>query len=221
MQLHTTFYVVESSAPPLISLQTSVDLGLVKLTYSIENVNTGISRQDVLDEYADLFQGIGLCPGTCKLHLKPDAVPVIDTHRRIPEALRDRVKEELLRMEENGIIQRVTEPTDWVNSMHAVEKPKTGKLRIVLDPKALNEKKSRPHYPMQTLDDVTSRLTDAKFFSTLDVTHAYWSVMLYLESSYVTMFSSPFGRWRFLRLPLELRVHKIFFNKKWTPFSNH
>ena len=91
MQLQTTFYVVESSAPPLISLQTSVDLGLVKLTYSIENVNTGMSRQDVLDEYADLFQGIGLFPGTCKLHLKPDAVPVINPPRRILEALRDRV----------------------------------------------------------------------------------------------------------------------------------
>ena len=214
MQLHTTFYVVEISAPPLISLQTSVDLGLVKLTYSIENVNTGMSRQDVLDEYADLFQGIGLFPGTCKLHLKPDAVPVINPPRRIPEALRDRVKEELLRMEENGIIQRVTEPTDWVNSMHAVEKPKTGKLRIVLDPTALNENIRRPHYPMQTLDDVTSRLTDAKFFSTLDVTHAYWSVMLDLESSYLTTFSSPFGRWRFLRLPFGIKSSQDIFQQK-------
>ena len=121
-------------------------------------------------------------------------------------------------MEENGIIQRVTEPTDWVNSMHTVEKPKTGKLRIVLDPKALNENIRRPHYPVQTLGDVTSRLTDAKFFSTLDVTHAYWSVMLDLESSYLTTFSSPFGRWRFLRLNFGI---KIFFNKTWTPFSNH
>ena len=173
-----------------------------------------MSRQDVLDEYADLFQGIGLFPGTCKLHLKPDAVPVINPPRRIPEALRDRVKEELLRMEENGIIQRVTEPTDWVNSMHAVEKPKTGKLGIVLDPKALNENIRRPHYPMQTLDDVTSRLTDAKFFSTLDVTHAYWSVMLDLESSYLTTFSSPFGRWRFLRLPFGIKSSQDIFQHK-------
>ena len=147
-QLQTTFYVVESSAPPLISLQMSVDLGLVKNTYSVENVNTGMSRQDALDEYEDLFQGIGLFPGTCKLHLNPDAVPVINSPRRTPEALRDRAKEELLRMEENDIIQRVTEPADWVNSIRAVEKPKTGKLRIVLDPKALNENIRRPHYPM-------------------------------------------------------------------------
>ena len=188
----------------------------VKLTYSVENVNIGMSRQDVFDEYAGLFKGTGLFPGTCNLHLKPNAVPVINPPRCIPETLLNRVKEEFLRMEENGIIQRVTEPTDWVNSMHAVEKPKTGKLRIVLDPKALNENIRRPHYPMQTLDDITSRLTGAKFFSTLDVTHAYWSVKLDLESSYLTTFSSPFGRWRFLRLPYG--IPRTFFSKKWTQF---
>ena len=77
--------------------------------------------------------------------MKSDAVSIVNPPRRIPEAQRDRVKEELLRMEANDIIKRVTdEPTDWVNSMHAVEKPKTGKLRIVLDPKALNENIRRP-----------------------------------------------------------------------------
>ena len=34
----------------------------------------------------------------------------------------------------------------------------------------LHENIRRPHYQMQTLDDVTWCLTDAKFFSTLDVT---------------------------------------------------
>ena len=110
-----------------------------------------------------------------------------------------------------------TEPTDWVNSMHAVEKPKTGKLRIVLDPKALNENIRRPHYLMQTLDDITSRLTGAKFFRTLDVTHAYWSIKLDIESSNVT-FSSPFGRWRFLRLPFGIKSSQDIFQQKWTQF---
>ena len=96
------------------------DLGLVKITYSVENVNNGMSRQDVFDEYAVLFKGIGLFPGICKLHLKPDAVPVVNPRRRIPEG-QEIVKEELFRVEKSGIIQRVTEPSDWVYSMHAVK----------------------------------------------------------------------------------------------------
>lgn len=61
-------------------------------------------------------------------------------------------------MEENKIIAKVDTPTDWVNSLVVVEKPKTGKLRICLDPKALNNAIRRPHYPMRTLDEVTSQL---------------------------------------------------------------
>ena len=147
--------------------------------------------------------------------MKSDAVPVENPARRIPEALRDRVKEELLRMEANDIIKRVTdEPNDWVNSMHAIEKPQTGKLRIVLDPKALNENIRRPHYPTQTLDDVTSRLAGAKYFSSLDATHAYWSILLDTPSSYLTTFSSPFGSWRFLRLPFGIKSSQDIFQRK-------
>ena len=68
-------------------------------------------------------------------------------------------------MENDQIIRKVIEPTDWVNSLVVVEKPKTGKLRICLDPKALNEAIRRPHYPMSTLEDVTAKLTNATCFS--------------------------------------------------------
>ena len=63
-------------------------------------------------------------------------MPVVNPPRRVPEALKSRLKDELDTMESDQIIQKVTEPTDWVNSLVVVEKPKTGKLRICSDPKA-------------------------------------------------------------------------------------
>jgi len=63
-------------------------------------------------------------------------------------------------MEAKGIICKVTEPTEWVNSLICVEKP-NGKLRVCLDPKALNDNIRRPHYPMRTIDDITSKLSGA------------------------------------------------------------
>lgn len=105
-------------------------------------------------------------------------------------------KNELKSMEDKGIIQKVTRPTDWVNSLVCVEKPSTGKLRVCLDPKALNDNIMRPHYPMRTKEDVTNQLTGAKYFSVLDATKGYWSIKLTGESSYSTTFNSPFDRYR-------------------------
>ena len=195
----TMFYVVEGNAPPLISLQTSIDLGLLQL----------IER-----DYADLFKGIGVIPGEVKLHLKDDAVPVVNPPRRVPEALKLRLKDELDTMESDQIIRKVTDPTDWVNSLVVVEKPKTDKLRICLDPKALNEAIRRLHYPVSTLEDVTAKLTNATCFSILEITHAYWSIKLDEKSSYLTTFSTPFGGYRYLRLPFGISVSSDLFQMK-------
>ena len=67
---------------------------------------------------------------------------------------------------------------------------------------------------MFTLDDVTSKLTDATCFSNLDITHAYWSVKLDEASSYLTTFSTPFGRYRYLRLPFGISASSDLFHLK-------
>ena len=70
-------------------------------------------------------------------------------------------------MENKGIIAKVTEPIEWVNALVCVEKP-NGNLRVCIDPKALIDCIKRPYYPMRTIDDITVKLTGAKFFSALD-----------------------------------------------------
>lgn len=51
-------------------------------------------------------------------------------------------------MEDNNIIVKVTEPTEWVNALVVVEKPKSQKC---LDPRDLNKAIQWPHYPLPTL----------------------------------------------------------------------
>ena len=52
-------------------------------------------------------------------HIKidPEAVPVVHPPKKIPVTLRDTIKEELENMEQQGIINKINEPTSWVNSM--------------------------------------------------------------------------------------------------------
>ncbi|KAJ8333874.1 hypothetical protein SKAU_G00411930 [Synaphobranchus kaupii] len=144
----------------------------------------------------------------CSLQLKPSATPVVCPPRRIPYALRSRLKEELDEMERMDIIQKVTEPTEWVDALVVVEKPKTGKTH------PLNKAIQRPHYPLPTLDDVTPRLAGAQYFSVLDARSGYWTIKLSQESSMLTTFNTVFGRYRFKRLPFGIMSAQDEFQRR-------
>ena len=80
-----------------------------------------------------------------------------------------------------GIIQKVDEPTDWISSIVYVRKS-NGKLRLCLDPKDLNKAIMRCHYKTPTMEELSHKLSGAKFFSKLDAKNGYWSVKLDRES---------------------------------------
>ena len=103
-------------------------------------------------------------------------------------------------MERLKVIERVHEPTDWVNSMVIVTKP-NGKLRICIDPRDLNKAIKREHYPMRTIEEVVTRMPNAKVFSVLDANSGFWQVQLDHDSSTLCTFNTPFGRYKFKRLP--------------------
>ena len=56
--------------------------------------------------------------------------------------------------------------------------------------------------------------TIAKCFSNLDAQSGYWNIKLTQESSLLTTFNSPFGRYRFLRLPFGLICAQVKFQRK-------
>ena len=56
--------------------------------------------------------------------------------------------------------------------------PKDGKLRICLDPKDLNQAIKREHYPLPTIEEIATRLHEAKVFTVLDVRQGFWHVLL-------------------------------------------
>lgn len=87
------------------------------------------------------------------IKVEPQVTPVVHPPRKVPLALKEKVKAELGRIEKEGIIVKQTEPAPWVNSMVTVIKP-SGKLRICMDPKDLNVAIQREHFPVKTVEDV-------------------------------------------------------------------
>jgi len=89
-------------------------------------------------------------PGLHNIQLNPDITPVIHLPSKVSVALKDRIKAELDRMKDVGVIVMQTEPTDWVSSMVTVVKP--NKLRICIDTQYLNKAIKRKHYPLDTVE---------------------------------------------------------------------
>ena len=133
--------------------------------------------------------------------------------RRLPIGVRDKVAAELQKMEAAGIITPVTEASSWVSALLVVSKP-DGRIRLCIDPKPLNKALQRARYPMPTIDDVLPQLTGAKVFSTVDARDEFWHVSLDDESSRLTTFETPFGRYRWLRLPFGVSPAPEMFQKK-------
>lgn len=121
-------------------------------------------------------------------------------------------------MESRGIITKIKEgkPTPWVNILVYRRKP-NDKLRICLDPKGLNRAISREHHVITTrgtLKEILPKLSGAKYFFIVDTKCGYWNVVLNQESSYLTAFNSPLGRYRFLHMPFGLKISQDVFQAK-------
>ena len=172
-------------------------------------------KADLIPQYPNCFTGIGKFEGQYHITLDPTVQPVIHPARRVPFALKPDIKAELDCMEQQGVIRKVGEgePTEWVNSL-VYRRKANGQLRICLDPKDLNKAIRRDYHVTPTLEEIQPKFNGAKYFSIPDAKSGYWNVELDEPSSYLATFNSPFGRYRFLRMPFGLRMAQDVFQHR-------
>ena len=118
----------------------------------------------------------------------------------MPEALRTPLKEYLDDLEARSIIEKVERPTEMVNSVVTARKA-NGNLRLCLGPKPLNKALKRCHFPILVIEDILPDLGNAKIFTKVDCKDGYWQIKLTEESSLLTTFATPFGRYKWNRMP--------------------
>ena len=164
-----------------------------------------ISKIDKVDDLGNL----GMATRTTDGDIAPRILPC----RKIPIALQKGVTTELDTLVKRGILVPVDEPTQWVSQMAVVVK-QNGNVRLCLDPQPQNQALMREHYKLSTLDDVLTSMNNAKIFSKLDVQEAFWHVELDEQSSILTTMITPYGRYRWARLPFGLKVSSEIFQKR-------
>ena len=169
-----------------------------------------LTKQDILETYADIFTRIGKFPGLpYKFHL-PNGKPTRHAPRKVPIHLQDALHEESRNLEALGILEETKDVTEWVNSFVIVEKKlpidssnshspghsMNKKLQICLDPRDLNEALEREPYYTHSIEEIMGKFHGMTRFTIADFNKGYWMVELDPESRKYTMMALDIGRFQ-------------------------
>ena len=225
--VQTTVYIIENLQAVFLSWKTTLELALIpqnfpaqikRVDHQIDPV-TGTSqrgngkarttRESLMVEYPEVFDGvIRVMPGEAfRICLRDGAKPFcVNTPRRIPLAYREPLKAQLDQLREQGIIQAVTEPTEWCSPIVVVPKKESEEVHLCVDFTRLNKFIVREGYqsptPLECVASITAE--KAKMFSSFDALKGYHQCPLDPASQELTTFITPFGRFKYLRAPFGL-----------------
>ena len=85
---------------------------ILSLKNNAASQSAPVKNQNILNEHSDLFQGLGCISGEHPIKVDPNIPAVVHPPRKVPVSLKDKIIDELDRIEQTGVIVRQTEPTD-------------------------------------------------------------------------------------------------------------
>ena len=129
---------------------------------------------NVPESFPQLFaEGVGTLQGyQAKITLSSDAKPRFHRPRQVPYALKQKVEEELNRLQKEGIIQPV-ENSKWAAPV-VIARKADNSIRICWDYKVtINPYLNTDNYPMPNPHDLFATLAGGQYFTRLDMKQAY------------------------------------------------
>lgn len=220
MLKNVEFYVNKGYNGSLLGLNTSIDLEIIKFQENVHlkkvnsiNSNSNNGYNELINKYNDLFKGIGKIGTPYKIEINEGVKPFVNPIRNVPFSLQEKFKKCLDLLVNSKIIERVEGSSEWVNSYVLVMKD-DGSLRICLDPKQLNEAIKATKYKLPNMDEIISNLNGSTKFTLLDAANGFWNIPLDKESSKLCTFATPYGRYKFLRMPFGIKTASEIFQER-------
>jgi len=158
---------------------------------------------DLVTKYNDVFTNKLGCTNVTQHVIKvTDKTCCYQPADRIPEALRGTVQQKLESMERDGVIIR--DPQAMWNSPLVIVKKKDGSIRLCNNFIQLNKRTVPEPYIMTNTLELLNRVAGATYLTRLDLKKAYFQVKVHPQSQKYTSFESPFGTWRYAKMPMGL-----------------
>jgi len=158
--------------------------------------------RQLVERYRDVFAMSGSELG--KTHVLEHSIktkcdaPVCQPARRLPWHSRQKARELVNEMIEQGIVEESSSP--WSSPIVMVRK-KDGSTRFCVDYRKLNAVTVTDPYPLPRIDDTLDALGGAQYFSTLDLCSGYHQLPVAAGDKEKTAFSTPDGHYEFNVMP--------------------
>ena len=111
--------------------------------------------------------------GQVQLHVDPNVEPKAVRHYPVAQRHLHLFKQELDRLEGQDAIERCGR-FDWISGTFVIPK-KDGKVRVIIDLRALNKAIRRRVYPIPLISDLLRRRKGYKYLSKLDISMQYYT----------------------------------------------
>jgi hypothetical protein len=159
----------------------------------------------VLQENNKMFDGtLGVYPHK-KVHIDidPNAKLVHSRPYLVPQIHLKIFKTELDHLVRIGVLASQQE-NEWASPSFIIPK-KDARVRWISNLCQLNKVIIRKQYPLPIITDILCKHSGYKFFTKLDVSMQYYTFELDKESQDLCTIITPFGKFKYLRLPIGLK----------------
>ena len=160
----------------------------------------------LVKEFSDIFSksewDLGKCDVTThRIEVEPGSKPVKIHSRRMPL----HYKEDLQKKIDVFLEKELITPCHSPYSAPAMLVPKrNGKLRLVIDYRQLNKQTIKSTWPIPSIEEIFDTLEGSAYFTSIDMSAGFYQVPMEESSQDYTAFSTPFGSFKWLRMPMGL-----------------
>ena len=159
--------------------------------------------EELRAEFPSVFDKSPGKTGVCQLAIRTgDSPPIALGPHRVPERLKDSVKEEIEKLLGLGVIVESTSP--WASPIVPVPKDDGG-LRLCIDYRRLNGVTQADPYYMAMFDEILERVGQSRCISKIDLRKGFYQIEVEEESMAKTAFVTPYGKYEFRRMPFGLK----------------
>lgn len=207
------FFVIKEAGNSLMSRKMATKYSVLDIGWKVPLVKY---KQDGTDSGFDRVYSVKVnrTPGyifpkfnlpAVSLNIDTSVRPRRNTYTNIPYAWQEAAQERIELMESDGIIEKVTAEMDKSHCSAMLAVPKgADDFRLVVDLRSTNQCIIREPHKMPTLESILAELHGSKWFSTIDLSNAFYHVEICKADRYVTNFFTGRGFYRYIRLPFGL-----------------